>query len=80
MNAWHLNAAWDVIIKAVARLLGVAIGTVSISSTKSATGHLLGAAGAIEAIYSIAVETGALPPTLNLNDPEDDVAGWICCR
>ena len=62
--------------KAVARLLGDAIGTVSISSTKSATGHLLGAAGAIEAIYSIkAVETGALPPTLNLNDPEDDVAG-----
>ena len=63
--------------KAVARLLGDAIGTVSISSTKSATGHLLGAAGAIEAIYSIkAVETGTLPPTLNLNDPEDDVAGF----
>ena len=63
--------------KAVARLLGDAIGTVSMSSTKSATGHLLGAAGAIEAIYSIkAVETGTLPPTLNLNDPEDDVAGF----
>ena len=63
--------------KAVARLLGDAIGNVSISSTKSATGHLLGAAGAIEAIYSIkAVETGTLPPTLNLNDPEDDVAGF----
>ncbi len=63
--------------KAVARLLGDAIGAVSISSTKSATGHLLGAAGAIEAIYSIkAVETGTLPPTLNLNDPEDEVAGF----
>jgi 3-oxoacyl-[acyl-carrier-protein] synthase II len=63
--------------KAVARLLGDAIGSVSISSTKSATGHLLGAAGAIEAIYSIkAVETGVLPPTLNLNEPEDDVAGF----
>ena len=63
--------------KAVARLLGDAIGTVSISSTKSATGHLLGAAGAVEAIYSIkAVETGQLPPTLNLNDPEDDVIGF----
>ena len=63
--------------KAVARLLGDAIGSVSISSTKSATGHLLGAAGAIEAIYSIkAVETGMLPPTLNLNEPEDDVAGF----
>jgi len=63
--------------KAVARLLGDDIGNVSISSTKSATGHLLGAAGAIEAIYSIkAVATGTLPPTLNLNDPEDDVAGF----
>ena len=63
--------------KAVARLLGDAIGSVSISSTKSATGHLLGAAGAIEAIYSIkSVETGMLPPTLNLNEPEDDVAGF----
>ena len=63
--------------KAVARLLGDSIGSVSISSTKSATGHLLGAAGAIEAIYSIkAVETGMLPPTLNLIEPEDDVAGF----
>jgi 3-oxoacyl-[acyl-carrier-protein] synthase II len=62
--------------KAVARLLGDASKTVSMSSTKSATGHLLGAAGAIEAIYAIkAVETGDLPPTLNLNDPEDAVAG-----
>ena len=63
--------------KAVARLLGDSIGSVSISSTKSATGHLLGAAGAIEAIYSIkAVETGMLPPTLNLSEPEDDVSGF----
>ena len=63
--------------KAVARLLGDAIGNISMSSTKSATGHLLGAAGAIEAIYSIkTVETGQLPPTLNLNEPEDDVAGF----
>jgi 3-oxoacyl-[acyl-carrier-protein] synthase II len=61
--------------KAVARLLGDAAKTVSMSSTKSATGHLLGAAGAIEAIYAIkTVETGDLPPTLNLNDPEDAVA------
>lgn len=63
--------------KAVARLLDDAIGNISMSSTKSATGHLLGAAGAIEAIYSIkTVETGQLPPTLNLYDPEDDVAGF----
>ena len=63
--------------KAVARLFGDAISNVSISSTKSATGHLLGAAGAIEAIYTIkAVETGTVPPTLNLNEPEDDLAGF----
>ena len=63
--------------KAVARLLGDAAANVSISSTKSATGHLLGAAGAIEAIYAIkTVQTGDLPPTLNLNDPEDQVAGF----
>ena len=62
---------------AVRRLLGDAVGTVSMSSTKSATGHLLGAAGAIEAIYSIkTVQTGDLPPTLNLNDPEDAVADF----
>ena len=62
---------------AVRRLLGDAINTVSMSSTKSATGHLLGAAGAIEAIYStLAVRTGDLPPTLNLNDPEDAMDGF----
>ena len=62
---------------AVRRLLGDAVGSVSMSSTKSATGHLLGAAGAIEAIYSIkTVQTGDLPPTLNLNDPEDAVADF----
>ena len=62
---------------AVARLLGDHVKNVSMSSTKSATGHLLGAAGAIEAIYSIkAVQTGDLPPTLNLNDPEEVVADF----
>ena len=62
---------------AVKRLLGEAIHNVSMSSTKSATGHLLGAAGAIEAIYStLAIKTGDLPPTLNLHDPEDEVADF----
>ena len=62
---------------AVRRLLGDAVGSVSMSSTKSATGHLLGAAGAVEAIYSIkAVQTGEVPPTLNLEDPEEAVADF----
>lgn len=62
---------------AVRRLLGDAIDKVSMSSTKSATGHLLGAAGAIEAIYTtLAIQTGDLPPTLNLHDPEDEMAGF----
>ena len=63
--------------RAVARLLGDAVKDISMSSTKSATGHLLGAAGAIEAIFSLkAVQTGEVPPTLNLNDAEDAVADF----
>lgn len=57
---------------AVMRLFEACRDTLSMSSTKSATGHLLGAAGAIEAIYSLlAVRDNMLPPTLNLNDKED---------
>ncbi len=50
---------------------------VSMSSTKSCVGHLLGAAGAVEAIYSIkAMQTGILPPTINLENPEEATKGF----
>ena len=61
---------------AVKRMFSNALDTVSMSSTKSAIGHLLGAAGAVEAIYSIkAIETGVLPPTLNLENPSETCTG-----
>lgn len=56
----------------VKRLFGDAARKISMSSTKSSIGHLLGAAGAAEAIFSIlAIETGVVPPTLNLDNPSD---------
>ena len=61
---------------AVKRMFENALDNVSMSSTKSAIGHLLGAAGAVEAIYSTkAIQTGVIPPTLNLENPSEDCQG-----
>ncbi|PCJ99008.1 MAG: beta-ketoacyl-[acyl-carrier-protein] synthase II [Zetaproteobacteria bacterium] len=61
---------------AVKRMFSSALDSVSMSSTKSAIGHLLGAAGAVEAIYGLkAMQTGVIPPTLNLENPSDDCLG-----
>jgi 3-oxoacyl-[acyl-carrier-protein] synthase II len=60
----------EIELAAVQRLVGNSAGRVSMSSTKSSIGHLLGAAGAVEAIYSIlAIRDQVAPPTLNLDNP-----------
>ena len=62
-------------LRAVERLLGASAAGIAMSSTKSAVGHLLGAAGAIEAIFSIlTIRDGVIPPTLNLDDPSVETA------
>ncbi len=71
INAHGTSTMADVIeLAAVERLLGDAASKASMSSTKSATGHLLGAAGAIEAIFGIlALRDQVAPPTINLDHP-----------
>jgi len=64
-------------LKAIGRLLGDNFSKVSVSSTKSATGHLLGAAGAIEAIFSIlSIVNQIVPPTNNLINPDEKSIGF----
>ncbi len=77
INAHGTSTMADEIeLGAVRRLFGSAIDNVSMSSTKSAIGHLLGGAGAVEAIFCLlALRDQVAPPTLNLDNPADSCVG-----
>jgi 3-oxoacyl-[acyl-carrier-protein] synthase II len=77
INAHGTSTMADTIeLGAVRRLFGDALKTASMSSTKSATGHLLGGAGAAEAIFCIlAIRDQIVPPTLNLDNPDEGCEG-----
>jgi 3-oxoacyl-[acyl-carrier-protein] synthase II len=76
INAHGTSTMADVIeLGAVERLLGDHAGNVTMSSTKSSIGHLLGAAGAVEAIFCVlAIRDQVAPPTINLDDPARETA------
>ena len=76
INAHGTSTMADTIeLGAVERLVGDAASRISMSSTKSAIGHLLGAAGAVEAIFTaLAIRDNIAPPTLNLDNPDVETA------
>lgn len=58
--------------RAIERVMGEASANVAVSSTKSMIGHLLGAAGAVEAVFSVlAIRDQVAPPTINLDNPQE---------
>ena len=77
VNAHGTSTMADTIeLAAVKRVLGHDLGGASMSSTKSAIGHLLGGAGAVEAIFCVlAIRDQIVPPTLNLDDPDEGTEG-----
>ncbi len=77
VNAHGTSTMADTIeLAAVKRVLGDNLGGASMSSTKSAIGHLLGGAGAVEAIFCIlSIRDQIVPPTLNLDDPDEGTVG-----
>ena len=63
----------EIEIAAMKAAFGGNVGNLAVSSTKSSIGHLLGAAGAVEAVFSVlAIRDGVVPPTLNLEEPDQD--------
>ena len=82
VNAHGTSTMADTIeLGAVERLVGDAASSLKMSSTKSATGHLLGAAGAIEAIFSIlAIRDQVAPPTINLDNPDVETVVDLCAN
>ena len=82
VNAHGTSTMADTIeLSAVERLMGDAASKLTMSSTKSMTGHLLGAAGAIEAIFSIlAIRDQVAPPTINLDNPAAETVVDLCAN
>jgi len=82
VNAHGTSTMADTIeLGAVERLVGDAASSLKMSSTKSATGHLLGAAGAIEAIFSIlAIRDQVAPPTINLDNVDCETEVDLCAK